>query len=122
MSVAVETPSLADMVERAEALLPRLRDRARQTDELRRLPDDTVAELRDAGFFRVLQPRRFGGFELDYGRTQVELCHVLGEACGSTAWTQSVLACHAWALGMFAPEVQEAVWGGDEDICRDLAK
>src|SRR5262245_57564474 len=103
------------MVERAQALLPHFRARARQTEQLRHLPDDTVEELRSEGFFRVLQPARYGGFELDYGRTQVELCHVLGQACGSTAWVQCVVACHTWCVGQFAPAVQEAVWGDDQD-------
>jgi 3-hydroxy-9,10-secoandrosta-1,3,5(10)-triene-9,17-dione monooxygenase len=106
MSVAtrssVET-TLSDLKERAAALVPRLRERAHLTEELRRLPEDTVDEFRAAGLFRVLQPSRFGGFELDYGRTQVELCTILGQGCGSSAWVQCVIACHAWCLGMFAP-------------------
>jgi 3-hydroxy-9,10-secoandrosta-1,3,5(10)-triene-9,17-dione monooxygenase len=96
-------------------MVPRLRERARRTEELRRLPDETFEEFREAGFFRVFQPARFGGFELDYGRTQVELCNVLGQGCGSSAWVQCVIACHAWCLGMFAPEAQEAIWGDNQD-------
>src|SRR5690348_6111872 len=107
--------TLEDLLERAEALVPRLRERARSAEELRRLPDETFQEFQKAGLFKVFQPARYGGFELDYGRTQVELCHVLGQGCGSSAWVQCVIACHAWALGMFPPEAQEAVWGGDED-------
>src|SRR5690242_17219693 len=115
MTTAVRDVTLGDLLERAEALVPRLRERARRAEELRRLPDETFREFMEAGFFKVFQPARFGGFELDYGRTQVELCHVLGQGCGSSAWVQCVIACHAWALGMFPPEAKEAVWGGDED-------
>jgi 3-hydroxy-9,10-secoandrosta-1,3,5(10)-triene-9,17-dione monooxygenase len=111
---AAET-TLSELKERAEALVPRLRARARSTEELRRLPDDTVDEFREAGLFRVLQPSRFGGFELDYGRTQIELCNILGRGCGSSAWVQCVIACHAWCLGMFAPTAQNAVWGSDPE-------
>src|SRR5262245_19134854 len=114
MTVAARSVTLADLLERAEALVPRLRERARQAEELRRLPDETVNEFLEAGFFRVFQPARYGGFELDYGRTQVELCNVLGQGCGSSAWVQCVVACHAWALGMFPPEAQDAVWGDDQ--------
>ena len=109
------TPSLSEMVERASALVPALRARAVQTESLRRIPDETIQDFLDAGLFRVLQPRRWGGFELDYGRTQTELCNVLGRACGSSAWVQCVLACHAWCLAMFSPEAQEAVWGSSPD-------
>jgi len=115
MTIAAPAVTLTDMLQRAEALVPRLRERARMTEELRRLPDATAQEFLDAGLFRVLQPARFGGYELDYGRTQVELCYVLGQACGSSAWVQCVIACHAWCVGMFPPEAQEAVWGSDSN-------
>jgi 3-hydroxy-9,10-secoandrosta-1,3,5(10)-triene-9,17-dione monooxygenase len=84
------------MTQRARDLLPTLRERAARTEALGHLPPETVADFRAGGFFRVMQPRRFGGMELDYGRLQVELCSVLGQACGSSAWVQMVVACHAW--------------------------
>ena|ERR1051326_7080636 len=115
MTTAVRSVTLGDLLQRAEALVPRLRERAHAAEELRRLPDETFQEFMEAGFFKVFQPARFGGFELDYGRTQVELCHVLGQGCGSSAWVQCVIACHAWCLGMFPPEAQEAIWGTDSD-------
>jgi 3-hydroxy-9,10-secoandrosta-1,3,5(10)-triene-9,17-dione monooxygenase len=107
--------TLSDLKERAEALVPRLRERANSAEQLRRLPDETVQDFMRAGLFRVLQPARFGGFELDYGRTQVELCHILGRGCGSSAWTQCVIACHAWCVAMFSQAAQEAVWGSDPE-------
>ena len=107
--------TLRDVVERAAALVPHLRERAAHTENLRHVPDDTMQEFLDAGLFRVLQPRRWGGFEFNYGRTQTELCNVLGRGCGSSAWVQCVLACHAWCLAMFALEAQEAVWGREPD-------
>ena len=115
VTTRVGAPTLDEVVARAEALLPRLRERARTAEVERHVPTETVQELRDAGLFRVLQPASYGGYELDYGRTQVELCHVLGQACGSTAWVQCVVACHAWCLAMFPPAAQEAVWGRDQD-------
>src|SRR5438477_8722907 len=93
--------TLENVVQRAEALMPRLRERAQETEELRRVPDRTIQEFQDAGLFRVLQPKRWGGYELPYGRTQTELCNLLGQACGSSAWVQCVVACHAWCLAMF---------------------
>ena len=113
--VAAATPTIEDMVKRAEALLPELRGRAAETEAAGRLPEETVRAFRDGGFFRVLQPRRFGGYELDYGRLQLELCSVLGQACGSSAWVQMVVACHAWCLAMFDDAAQQAVWGADPE-------
>jgi len=112
---AASTPTIEDMVQRARALLPTLRARAAEAEALGHLPAATVADFRRDGFFRVLQPRRFGGLELDYGRVQVELCSVLGQACGSSAWVQMVVACHAWCLAMFPEAAQQAVWGDDPE-------
>ena len=103
------------MVQRAHALVPKLRERSAAAEALGHLPPETATDFRDGGFFRVFQPRRFGGLELDYGRVQLELCTVLGHACGSSAWVQMVVACHAWCLGMLPEEAQQAVWGEDPE-------
>jgi 3-hydroxy-9,10-secoandrosta-1,3,5(10)-triene-9,17-dione monooxygenase len=108
-------PTIEEMVQRARALLPSLRERAAATEALGQLPPETVKDFRDGGFFRVLQPKRFGGMELDYGRTQLELCTTLGQACGSAAWVQMVIACHAWCLAMFPEQAQQAVWQKDPE-------
>src|SRR5215813_12383423 len=108
-SGVVPVPTIDELAARAEALLPRLRERAAQTEELRRVPDETIADFRQAGFFRLFQPARYGGYELDYGPVQLALGSVLGHACGSSAWVQSVVACHAWLLGMFPRAAQDAV-------------
>ena len=52
---------------RVRALLPALRERAAQAEQLRRLPDETFADFQRAGLFRALQPKRYGGYELDPG-------------------------------------------------------
>src|SRR5215472_13142510 len=59
-------PDLAEMKRRAEALLPRLRERAAETETVRRIPDATLADLHAAGLFRMLQPKRVGGSEASY--------------------------------------------------------
>ncbi|HEY7060077.1 MAG TPA: acyl-CoA dehydrogenase family protein [Chloroflexota bacterium] len=110
-----KTPTLEELVERAEEMVPRLRERAAQTEALRHVPDETIAEFQDAGLLRIFQPVRYGGYELDYGRTQIRLGAVLGRACGSSAWVQSVVACHAWLAGMYPEEAQDAVWADTPD-------
>jgi 3-hydroxy-9,10-secoandrosta-1,3,5(10)-triene-9,17-dione monooxygenase len=114
-STRPNAPTIAELVEHAEGLLPRLRQRAAEAEGLRRVPDETIADFRQAGLFRPFQPARYGGYELDYGHTQVALGRVLGRACGSSAWVQGVLACHAWIVGMYSQTVQDAVWGDDPD-------
>ncbi len=109
------TMSLNDLVERAEAMVPALKKRATQAEANNRLPQETIDEFRDAGFFRVFVPKRYGGYELDYGPTQVEICNQIGRGCGSSAWVWSVVACHPWILGMMPQATQDAVWGTGPD-------
>ena len=66
---------------RAEALVPVLRERALDTEALRRLPNETVRDLVSAGFIRATLPSRLGGSEIDY-RTVMELVAILAYGCG----------------------------------------
>src|SRR6202163_3462948 len=107
-------PDYAELLARAEALVPVLRERAGRTEELRRLPDETLDALHRSGLFRILQPRRVGASELPF-RSIVELVAVIGRGCGSTAWVLANLAAHHWLLGMWPPEAQDEVWGQSPD-------
>ncbi|MGY4571863.1 MULTISPECIES: acyl-CoA dehydrogenase family protein [Bradyrhizobium] len=103
------------MVARARALVPALRERASRTEDLRRLPPETERDLLDSGLFRILQPKRVGGSELDYVAL-VDCADALGQGDASVSWNFANLASHHWMLGMFAPEAQNAVWGEDPDV------
>ena len=107
-------PRFEELLARAEALVPVLRERAGRAEELRRLPDETIADLHQSGLFRMLQPARVGGSELPY-RALVELVAVIGRGCGSTAWVLANLAAHHWLLGMWHPEAQDEIWGQSPD-------
>lgn len=103
------------LIARALALAPRLRERAAKAEALRRVPEETIADLHAAGLFRMMQPRRAGGAELPLG-TLVEICAIIGAACGSTAWVLGNLASHHWILGMWDPRAQDEVWGQSPDV------
>src|SRR5271163_2556433 len=103
-----------ELMARAEALIPVLRERAERAEELRRLPDETIADLHSSGLFRMLQPARVGGSELPY-RALYELTAVVGRGCGSTSWVLANLAAHHWLLGMWHPEAQDEIWGESPD-------
>jgi len=62
--VAAE-PTRAELVARAAAIVPTLRERAAACDAGNRVPDETIADFQEAGFFKILQPRRWGGYEMD---------------------------------------------------------
>src|SRR6478609_12104135 len=107
-------PEFPELLQRAEALVPVLRERAGKAEELRRLPDETIEDLHRAGLFRILQPKRVGGSELPF-RSIVELVSVIGKGDGSTAWVLANLAAHHWMLGMLPQQAQDEVWGQSPD-------
>lgn len=102
-------------LEHARALLPILKNRSAQTENLRQIPETTIRDLHDAGLFRILQPRRFGGSELPF-RSLVEVCALIGQGCGSTAWVFANLASHHWMLGMWESRAQDEIWGDSPDV------
>jgi 3-hydroxy-9,10-secoandrosta-1,3,5(10)-triene-9,17-dione monooxygenase len=109
-----EDVAYAAMLARAEALIPKLRDRAARTEELRRLPPETERDLHDTGLFRLVQPKRVGGSELDYVAL-VDCADALGQGDASVAWNFANLASHHWMLGMFDKRAQDEVWDKDPD-------
>jgi 3-hydroxy-9,10-secoandrosta-1,3,5(10)-triene-9,17-dione monooxygenase len=105
----------ATMIARTKALVPQLRERAARTEELRRLPPETEQDLHEAGLFRLLQPKRFGGSELEYVAL-IDCADLLGQADASVAWNFANLASHHWMLGMFEDKAQNLVWGQDANV------
>lgn len=101
-----------DLVARAEALQPTLRERAPRCAELRRVPDETIADFQEAGFFRMLQPKRWGGLEVD-PETFFEVQMAVAAACPSSAWVLGVVAVHSWQLALFDDQAQQDVWSDD---------
>ena len=100
---------------RVRELLPAVRGRAAQAEQLRRLPDETFADFQAAGLFRALQPKRYGGFEFDPGVFYQAVAEV-GAVCGSSGWIFGVLGVHNWHLAIMPPQAQQDVWGEDDSI------
>lgn len=103
-----------DTLKQVRSLLPGIRERAAHAEKLRRLPDETVAEIRDTGLMRLLQPARWGGREAD-PRELYEAIMMMASACGSTGWTFGILAVHAWEMALFGDELLDEIWGEDPD-------
>lgn len=99
----------------ARAMIPSLIERREETNQLGKLPDATIAEMQRAGFFRIMQPKSFGGFELE-PHTFFEVQQILAEGCMSTAWVLGVVAIHNWQLGMFNEQAQKDVWEKDSSV------
>ena len=104
-----------DLRERASALGPVLRQRAAQTEQLRQIPSETIADLIASGLIRIGVPRRFGGLDVDY-ELMLGIGWELGRACGATAWCYSLWATHAWLIGHWPAAAQEEVFGGGPNV------
>ena len=99
-----------DFIERARGLVPALRDRATQTEAERRVPDETHQDYLNAELYRMFQPERFGGHEMDLA-LMVDVGAEVGRGCGSSAWNLTNIAVQSWIGGMHNPETQEELWG-----------
>lgn len=108
-------PSPASLIERARAMIPVLRERARACTLGHDVPVETVTEMKEAGFFRILQPKRYGGYEM-HPNVFFEVQKALAEGCMSTGWIYGVLGCHPYELALFHDEAQKEVWGEDPDM------
>jgi 3-hydroxy-9,10-secoandrosta-1,3,5(10)-triene-9,17-dione monooxygenase len=107
------TPTPAQVIARARALAPVLAERAAAAEQERRLPDETIADMQAAGFFRVLQPKRWGGYEMDIA-TYWEVQLALAEGDMSTAWVYGVVGVHPWLMGLMDDRAARDVWGEDD--------
>ncbi|WP_305884413.1 GTP cyclohydrolase II RibA [Pseudarthrobacter cellobiosi] len=106
---AVIIPSHDELLSRVDALVPRLRDRAAETEEIRRIPEATMAELKAAGVFQMLAPKAVGGFGMGL-ETYVEVVRRLAQGCVSTAWSVGHLVEHVWMLARWPQEAQDEVF------------
>ena len=112
MTAKPDTKTLTanELLARASALLPALKERAPRTEELRRVPEETVKDLLDSGLYRIGVPKRFGGLDVDYGLA-LDVAAELGRGCPSTAWCYCLWAAHACLVGHWPLAAQEEVFG-----------
>ena len=108
-------PVPAELIANARAMIPALAARALEQRRMRRILPETIAQMQAAGFFRVLQPRRWGGYEMDLG-TFYAIEIALGEGDMSTGWTYGVLGVVSWVLGLFDDRAAQEAWGTDASV------
>jgi len=119
--LTINVPTREQIVDRAAGLAGVLRKNAAWSEENRRLHDDTIEAMADAGLFKMRVPARYGGYECDT-RTLVEVATELGKADGSAAWTASVYWIPTWMACMFPDDVQDEVFSTpDVRVCGTLS-
>jgi 3-hydroxy-9,10-secoandrosta-1,3,5(10)-triene-9,17-dione monooxygenase len=119
--IATDAPAPADVIARARAMIPALAARSLDGRRARRIPDETIADMQRAGFFRVLQPKRWGGYEMDLN-TFYEIQLALAEGDMSTGWIYGVSGVHPWFMALLDDRAAKDVWGKDSStlICSSL--
>src|SRR5271154_2280772 len=101
-----------ELLESARLIAPRLIERGAQADSNRRIPNETIAEMKAAGLFRALQPKRWGGYELDL-QTFYDILVALAEADMSTAWIYGVLGVAPGVVARRDARAAADVWSDD---------
>ncbi|GAA2076844.1 acyl-CoA dehydrogenase family protein [Actinomadura alba] len=105
----IGTPSREKLVRKSAELAPLLQKHASWAEENRRLHDEVIEGLADAGVFKLRQPKRYGGYEADT-QTLVEVATELGRGDGSASWVASVSWIPGWMACLFPDEVQDEVF------------
>ncbi len=108
-------PTSEELVARARAMVPWLREQADAVEEARTVPAATIQAFKDAGFFKILQPTRWGGYAMNpivFMRVLMEL----GRGCSSSAWNMMILGVHQWEFGLMDPRAGDDVWGEDNTV------
>ena len=114
---AKSIPTGEELVQRARALAPKLRERALRAERERNIPLESVGEYIQAGLLRTIMPKRWGGYEHDH-EVQFNIAIELGRStCGSSAWCLNYLSDHAGILAHFPDEAQHDVWDKNRDAC-----
>ena len=103
------------LIASARAMGPALRMRAAKARADARVPDETVAEFPEAGFFKILQPEQWGGYAMD-----PQVVYAVGvevaKHCPSSAWILGVIAVHNWQLAVFDDQAAQDVWAEDPSV------
>src|SRR5258707_1190158 len=104
-----------EVIERARICGAAIRERAVEAEKARRQPVETIQELTGSGLTRLLSPRRWGGYELDFA-TVVEAVYEISKADASAGWCYSFLLLHNWLLAYYPDQAQHDVWASSPDV------
>ncbi|MFI4939841.1 MAG: acyl-CoA dehydrogenase family protein [Burkholderiales bacterium] len=105
----------ATLIQRAKDMQPILRERAAITESQRKVPEETIREFHEAGFFKMFQSSYWGGYE-SHPTDIFTVSELLAQGCPSSAWLMGVLGVHNWQLAHFSKEAQIDVWGKNPEV------
>lgn len=103
------------LLQRAREMVPGLRERAKETEEMRRIPESTMKELKEAGLFKMLRPKKYGGFEADM-KTYSDVVVEISKGCGSTGWIVALCAIRELMVAQsFSEKTHLEIFGQNEE-------
>jgi 3-hydroxy-9,10-secoandrosta-1,3,5(10)-triene-9,17-dione monooxygenase len=105
-------PTEAELLQRATDLLPCLRERASACEKERMVPPETIADFEAAGFFHIVRPKAWGGYEMS-PTVFYRVLQEIGRGCPSSAWVLMVIGIHTWEMGLFDPKAVDDLWAKD---------
>ncbi|MBV9579867.1 MAG: acyl-CoA dehydrogenase family protein [Chloroflexi bacterium] len=111
--------SYEEAIERARAIAPAFQARATQTEQLRRLPTESVRELLASGLLGLLTPRRYGGSELNL-ESVIDAVGEIAGACGSTGWVYMLWTAHMWLLALWPEAAQDEFWHNPNSLASSV--
>ena len=119
---ATDEVSTEEFVARAAALVPLLRKNSKQTEEDRRVVEENIEAIREAGLYRLMVPKRFGGHQADF-TTFLQVSSELARGDGSTAWVSTLMNVCSWLAGLYPEQAQRDIFESDPDarICGVVA-
>jgi 3-hydroxy-9,10-secoandrosta-1,3,5(10)-triene-9,17-dione monooxygenase len=109
-----DTTTAADVLNRVRDLQPLIREHAAQNERDRKVADEVIAALRDAGAFRLAAPRRFGGLEAGL-RAMLDLSAVIAEADGGTSWVTTLSNINAWSTCLYDATTVDEIYAEGPD-------
>ena len=105
----------AALLEKTRELVPMLRARGLEISEARRVPEDIMKALADAGLMQLMRPKEYGGPDL--GADLIfAITRELARGDGSTAWVYAVTNAHDHFVGFFPKEVQDRYWASEKPL------
>ena len=114
-SSEAEPYSLHNLLARAHALAPTLRERSLATNKAARIPDETIKDLWDSKLNYLLRPKKFGGPAVRPDEA-FQVGFELGRGDGSAAWVWSVMLIHDLFVAHFPEAFQREYWGKDRTL------
>jgi alkylation response protein AidB-like acyl-CoA dehydrogenase len=97
------------LVAQATALVPKLRRAASAAEKARRVPQESLEALSQAGIFRMTAPKAYGGVEADF-QTQCDVLAEVARGCPSTSWVATIYSAMSWLVGTFPDEAQQEIF------------